>query len=252
MPSLEPLLLLAAVAVLLGACVQSVSGIGFALVASPALFALTDSAEAVTIVLCLSVAANLLVLFAERRPRAVRWELVAPIVGAALPGLVLGVLALGALSRETLQVLVGVVVLVAVGLQARSTALPAARAGASRRFAYPVGFGAGALTTTTAVNGPPLMVFLLGRGARPEEVRDSLAACFLALNVGGAAAVLALSAERRELDLVLLLILLPLVGVGHAVGRSIFLRFDRQRFAIAALGIATLSGAASVAAGLLG
>ena len=51
------------------------------------------------------------------------------------------------------------------------------------------GFAAGALTTTTSTNGPPMLLHLLGRGATPEQVRDTLTAGFIGLAALGAIAL---------------------------------------------------------------
>ena len=64
------LMALAALAALAGAFVQSATGFGFALVLSPALFAVLEPDEAVTTLLALGLALNVLVLFEHGRPRA--------------------------------------------------------------------------------------------------------------------------------------------------------------------------------------
>ena len=61
-------MILAGVAAFAGAFVQSATGFGFALVLSPALFAALDPVEAVTTLLILGLALNLLVLFERGRP----------------------------------------------------------------------------------------------------------------------------------------------------------------------------------------
>ena len=61
------LMALAAVAAFAGAAVQSASGMGFALVLSPALFAVMEPAEAVTAVLLLGAALCALVLVESHR-----------------------------------------------------------------------------------------------------------------------------------------------------------------------------------------
>ena len=61
------LMLLAAVAAFAGAFVQSATGMGFALVLSPALFAVMDPEEAVTAVLLLGAVLCALILFESRR-----------------------------------------------------------------------------------------------------------------------------------------------------------------------------------------
>src|SRR5918999_3564361 len=111
---------LAAVAAFAGAAVQSATGFGFALVLSPALFAVMEPVEAVTALLVLGVALNLLVLFEGGRPEHVDWRALAPMLLAALPGLAIGAVALTQLSKEVLQVAVGVAVIVAAGWQLRA------------------------------------------------------------------------------------------------------------------------------------
>ena len=128
------MIVLAGAAALLGALVQSATGFGFALVLSPALFAVLDPYEAVTTMLLLGPPLNLLVL-ADSRGLA-RWRVLAPMLAAAVPGLVLGALALELLSKSTLQVLVGAGVIGAAGWQLRrrsvatdTTPVPATTAG---------------------------------------------------------------------------------------------------------------------------
>ena len=78
---------LAAAAALLGAAVQSATA---ALILSPALLAVLDPYEAVTALLVLGLALNLLVRFDGGTPGPVRWRELVPVLAAAVPGLVLG------------------------------------------------------------------------------------------------------------------------------------------------------------------
>ena len=104
---------LAAAAALVGASIQSATGFGFALVLSPALFAVMDPVEAVMTLIVLGLALSLLVLFERGRPEHVDWRALAPLLVWALPGLALGAVALTRLSKEVLQVVVGVAVIAA-------------------------------------------------------------------------------------------------------------------------------------------
>ncbi len=237
---------LAAVAAFAGAAVQSATGFGFALVLSPALFAVMDPVEAVTALLVLGLALNLLVLFERGRPEHVDWRALAPMLVAAVPGLAIGAVALTELSKEVLQVAVGVAVIAAAGWQLRrrkrhTNLRPAAAWGA--------GFASGALTTSISVSGPPLVLWLEARGVRPEEFRASLAASFLALNLAGG--IVLLSAEGTgALNAGVVALLLVLVIAGYALGAGAFRRLDREKFFKLVLVLVVLTGAASVVAGL--
>jgi uncharacterized membrane protein YfcA len=236
---------LAAVAAFAGAAVQSATGFGFALVLSPALFAVMDPVEAVTALLVLGLALNLLVLFEDGRPEHVDWRALAPMLVSAVPGLAVGAVALTELSKEVLQVAVGVAVIAAAGWQLRRKShshLPPAAA-------WGAGFASGALTTSISVSGPPLVLWLEARGVRPEEFRASLAASFLALNLAGGAILVAVEGSGA-FDAGAVAVLLGLVIAGYALGALAFRRLDRERFFNLVLVLVALTGAASVVAGL--
>jgi len=237
---------LAAVAAFLGAFVQSTTGFGFALVLSPALFAALDPVEAVMTMLALGLALSLLVLFERGRPEHVNWRALVPLLLWALPGLAVGAVALTQLSKEVLQVAVGVAVIAAAAWQLRRR----------RRGAEPhpvpaaiAGFTSGALTTSINVSGPPVVLWLEARGARPEEFRASLAATFLALNLAGGALLLAAEGSA-SVDAGTVAPLLGRVGAGYALGALAFRRLNRERFYALVLALVAATGAASVAAGL--
>ncbi|MGI8945379.1 MAG: sulfite exporter TauE/SafE family protein, partial [Thermoleophilaceae bacterium] len=81
-------MVLAALATLVGASVASATGFGFALILSPAMFALLAPGEAVTTLLVLGLTLNLLILFGSGgRPQAVCWRAVGPMLAGSLPGL---------------------------------------------------------------------------------------------------------------------------------------------------------------------
>ena len=232
----------------IAALVQSATGFGFALILSPVLFALLEPPEALFLLLLLGLAVNVLVLFGERRPRRVRGREVASMLVAALPGAALGLAVLAALDKGTLQVVIGVLVIGAAAVQLAAGRRPTGGTAAPAWTAYPAGVAAGVLTTSTSLSGPPLVLWLLARRARPGEVRDSLAASFLALNVAGASGLLLAGGIDRLPGVALLTLLVPTV-LGQVLGRRAFERLDPSGFRAAALVLVTSAGAASVLAG---
>jgi uncharacterized protein len=243
---------LVAVAALVAAVVQAATGLGFALVLGPAVFALLDPEPAIVALTVLGLALNGLVLFAERRRPAVAWGEVGPILAAAAPGAVCGVVVLRALPKSWLQVAVGVAVIGAAVLRARARrdATPPTRGDPRARLV--LGFATGTLTTSAGVNGPPIALWLTHRGLGPAEVRDSLSATFLGLGLIGAV-VLApvLAVAGTEVDWSVLGAALACVVAGHAVGRRAFARIDAARYEPLLLVVVTAAGAASIAAGVL-
>jgi uncharacterized membrane protein YfcA len=167
-----------------------------------------------------------------------------PLLLAALPGLALGALLLSLLSKEPLQVGVGAAVVAAALWQHHDV-----RAG-RRVPAVAAGFVSGALTTSISINGPPLVLWLEARGLGPAELRATLAAAFLALNVAGGAVIVG-AEGGGVVDLGALGPLLAAVVAGYGVGALAFRRLDERRFGTIVLVLLVASGLASIAAGLL-
>jgi uncharacterized membrane protein YfcA len=243
--------ILAVLAVLAGAFVQSATGFGFALVASPALLAVLEPRAAVLAILALGALLNVLLLFGERRRREVRGGEVARLLAGAAPGVAAGLLVLEALAKPALQLLVGAVVVAAGVGQGR------APRGRPRRVppaggAYGVGLLSGALTTSTGVNGPPLVLWLRARGAAQGALRDSVTATLLCLSPLGLAVLLATGPVRLDLGVASAAGLALAAAVGHYAGRQAFLRLGPRHYGRAVLALVLATGAASIAAGVAG
>jgi uncharacterized membrane protein YfcA len=240
---------LAASAALAGAFVQSTTGFGFALVLSPALFAVMDPVEAVMALLVLGLALSLLVLFERGRPEHVDWRSLAPMLVAALPGLAVGAVALTQLSKQALQVAVGVAVVAVAAWQLRRRRRGSGHPRLGRGAGLGAGFVSGALTTSINVSGPPIVLWLEARRASPDEFRASLAATFVALDLtGGALLVVAQGSGSIKPGTVGPL--LGLVVAGYALGAVAFRRLNRERFYTLVLALVACTGVASIVAGL--
>ncbi len=229
----------AALALFVGAALQSATGFGFALVSAPILFALLGPREAVTAGVVVAILLNTLTLATERRRPQVLVRDAVALVAWSLPGIVLGVLALRHVPEQPLSVLVAIAVLAGLGLRVRSRRAQAVPR--RRGWHVPVaGATAGALGTSTSLNGPPLVFCLLARRASPAQTRDTLAAIFLAEAVLGIPALL-LSDTFTMPPAVGLLIAAGLAG--QLLGRRAFgwLRGERYEWAVlAALGATAL------------
>ncbi len=199
-----------------GALVQSATGFGFSLLAAPLTFAAVQPEPAVGVLLVLGTEVNLLTLATEgRRPDPLRRETALILVWSA-PGALAGVALLRSLSALVLQL--------AVTLGVVAT-LAARHVGGSRAHfpAWAAGLSAGALTTSTTTSGPPLLLHLLGRGAPPARVRDTLTVCFLGMSVLGAIALAATGTPALP-NALFVTVMIPGVALGHLAGRRLFAR----------------------------
>jgi uncharacterized membrane protein YfcA len=231
----------AAALVVAGALVQSATGFGFSLLAAPLLYAAIRPAPAVGLLLVLGTEVNVLTLATEgRRPQPLARETALMLAWAA-PGVVAGVALLRSLSALALQVAVTVGVL---------ATLVARHIGGARAHvpAWAAGLAAGALTTSTSTSGPPVLLHLLGRGAPPARIRDTLTSCFLGLAVLGGVALAATGTPALPRALYVA-VLVPAVAAGHLAGRRVFARLAASGRFEAMLSVALVI---AVAAGLVG
>jgi uncharacterized protein len=97
------------------------------------------------------------------------------------------------------------------------------------RWAAPVtGLSAGALVTSTNTSGPPLLLYLVGRGDDAHRVRDTLTVCQLGLSVIGAVALLVTGTSGAVPSAGLVAAFVPLVALAHLAGRPLFAHLARS------------------------
>jgi uncharacterized membrane protein YfcA len=204
----------ACLGVVAGAMLQAATGFGFSLLAAPLLFAAIEPEPAVVLLLVLGLEVNVLTLATERRRPQPLAGTVALMLACAIPGALAGVAVLRALPAAALQIAVTLgVVGTLVARRVRTAHVPG----------WLAGVAAGALTTSTSTNGPPILLHLLGRGVTPAQVRDTLTTCFIGLAGVGAVALL-VTGDPHLPDATLTLALVPGVLAGHLVGRRGFAR----------------------------
>ena len=217
---MTPLLAATAVAVFAGAAIQAATGFGFALLAAPLAFAALDSHEAIGLLLLLGSEIGVLTLATEGRRPQPMVRRCAIVLAWAVPAAVAGVAVLRALDAVTLQIAVSVGVAATLIVRRRA---PAEHREPEPRWAAPAtGLSAGALVTSTNTSGPPLLLYLLGRGDEATRVRDTLTVCQLGLSLIGAAALVATGTSDAVPRGWLVALFVPLVALALLAGRPLF------------------------------
>jgi uncharacterized membrane protein YfcA len=227
----------AAAAVLLAGAVQSGTGFGFSLVAVPALAAAYGPAAAVSTATLASLLQNSLTLVGERRRPEALWRVVAVLVVAGLPGMAIGAVVLKNAPDDALHLLVAVAVLGAVVARAmRKQHEPT-----SGVFAGAI---AGALSTSTGINGPPIVLHLLRRNIEPMQTRDTLAAFFIAT---GVLTVVALVLAGTFHAAPYWGVALAAAAAGQFIGRGVFMRLSKDQHERITLGLLIVSALVAAA-----
>lgn len=225
-----------------GIAMQSAIGFGAALLASPLLLLFLQPAQVVSLWLVCGLLVGSLILAEPGQRGRVQWREAGGLLAAALVGLPFGVLVLGALGRHSMQVLVGVLVLVALVAQRVRPVATGVGSGAV------AGAAAGVLTTASGLNGPPLVLWLRGRGHAPDVFRATMTMAFLPLSVVGL--VLVTAADDPALSPGLVAAGLAGTAAGWAAGAVVFRRLRPGDHRRAVTGLLAVAGVASVIAGL--
>jgi uncharacterized protein len=242
----------AGLALLAGAALQSATGFGFALVSAPLLFAAAKPGEAVGLLIVLGLVVNLMTLGTEgRRPQPLVRESLT-MLAWAIPGVFVGALALHVLDKTALQVGVTIGVFATLAVRALARRRRAQGPGEPPRWAAPVtGFSSGVLTTSTNTSGPPVVLYMLARGATPVQTRDTLTVTFVGYALLGFAALLVSGTDGVIPPADALAALVPAVVIGHLAGRPVFARIAEDRYEPVLTAVLIATALAGLATALL-
>ena len=224
-------LVIALVAVFLGATIMGTVSFGLALVVAPVLLLFLAPPEVVIIANMLITVLLAIVLFRVRQHLSLR--LVAGMAAGGLAAVPLGVLALKSADPAVLRMVIGGVILVLGILILFKVQIPLAR----QRLAGPLfGFLASLSITSLSIGGPLAAIYVMAQGWPPPVMRASLAGFFLSNYV--LAFVLYFAAGLVSLDaLANVGLLLPGLLAGLVLANLIVNRINEGAFRYAAIAV---------------
>lgn len=229
-----------AAAVFCGAAAQRVTGIGFNLLAAPALVVLLGPHNGVLISCSLSVVLNIVVLSTVWSH--VRWPSVATLLGSAIAITPLGLWTSQVSSVGTLTLMCGLYCVVGVALIALSGAAPLF---GGRKGALLAGTAAGFFNITVAIGGPAFALHALSEHWKREQIVATGQVVFLILNITAVA-------SRGELPNIgapeWALLLLPLGG-GILLGRYLSPIVSEAAGRVTTIAMAGASGLVAIVRG---
>jgi uncharacterized protein len=233
--------LVAGIAAVLGALIQSGVGLGLGLVASPVVTLIDPALMPGSMLVAGSV---LPVLILAREARHADWPGVSWALAGRLAGTAAGIWILTMVPLRALGILVGTAVLAVVAITSLGTELPR-----NRWTLVTAGVVSGTTGTATSIGGPP--VALLYQREHGPRVRATMS-LFLCVGNSIAIAALALAGRLPVRDVETGLILLACAAVGLAAGTR-FRRFiDAGRVRVAVLLVAGASAIILIVHSLVG
>ncbi|MEJ7833058.1 MAG: sulfite exporter TauE/SafE family protein [Nocardioides sp.] len=232
---------LIALAVLVGAFVQAVVGLGVGLITAPLVVAL-EPALMPSLPLWFGLVVAGASLMGERHH--VDWRAMAWALPARIPGTVLGVWLVLVFSANQLGITVALMVLLAVGLSLASFDVPV-----NPTSLVVAGFTAGVTGTATSIGGPPIA--LLFQRRRPAEVRSTLAVFFFVGVLMSMVGLLVTDALPLE-SMLVAIVVSPGMAVGIWAGMRYRDRLAGERFRLAVLVVCALAAVLLLVKSLIG
>lgn len=235
------ILVLATVIVLGAAIISGITGFGFGLISVPPLLMFFDPAGVLTITKILTISTSWIVIasaWRELQPRLLLKLLPFSIIGA-----VLGLQVLRVASAEMIKVATGVIVVCFALLLMRG--LP------EREIKHPMlgplaGLISGTMSTSTALSGPPIILWFTVSKVPVQAFRSTIAAYFLLIDLFGLPALIRGDFVTRR-DLQISVLLIPAAFIGRWAGSRLSTRFSRERFYRFTLSILVATGLLGIA-----
>jgi uncharacterized membrane protein YfcA len=232
--------LIASVIVAVGAALQGSVGFGFALMSAPILAFVDPRLVPGPLILAVTL---LLVLTAVREHQAMDLSGIGWVLFGRVPGTILAIVALDAMSERGITIGLGVLVLLAVAISLSRVNLPRTPA-----LLMVAGVVSGLMGTSSGLGGPAVAV--LYQHEPGDRVRSTLAGYFLMGAVMSLAA-LAYAGRMGRPEATLSVGLLPGIMIGFLSSKRTSRWLDGGRTRAAVLLVAGVAGLASIARGIV-
>jgi uncharacterized membrane protein YfcA len=222
------------------ALLQATNGFGFAVLAVPFFLILAPPDEAIRIILVLSLAMSAIVVPGVRK--SVEPRLLTRLTIGSFLGLPLGLLAFAYANPLAVRMAAGALVTVFALVLAESR-----WAGRHPLFSLsPItdlisGIVAGAANALIGMSGPPVLIYLMLAGARPQLVRATLLSFFFFVYAATVAAEALFIGMPVNIWLTAAS-LVPFAWIGGIIGLRFGDRLDPVRAAVLAIGVLGASG----------
>jgi uncharacterized protein len=232
--------LIIAAIVLVAGFVQSLTGFGFALMATPLLFLLMDPKTAIVLVVTI-VSVNMLVLTITYWKDINKKRTVFMGIGSLI-GVPLGTYILIILTPTAIKLAVAsIIIVLSIFLLKNSTHY-------FKQFIpwhMAAGFLSGILTSSTSLGGPPSVLFLLSQNISKKEFLGTISVTgfiLAAVTVGMFASMGLIKADILKTAL----ISLPAMGIGFWIGSIVVKKINNQLFRYIAISVVILSAVVTI------
>jgi uncharacterized protein len=238
---LSAALFVALFAALLAGVITGLTGFGLAMISTPILLFVYEPRTVIVLTVILSIFISAAVVWDSWHEA--RWRLALALLVPAIFGIVVGTVVLGAIDPVYIRLGIGAIVVFSALLLVRDFKLPGAN---TRWGALVAGSASGALTTSTGLAAPPIVLLMASRGLPKHEFRGTSVLYFLPMSIAGLV-VLAIRGLVEAPEVPLGLALVPAAIVGKAIGTRLLEHVPEKAFRSLTLGLVILTGTLGVA-----
>ena len=233
-------LLAAFLVIILAAAVSGLTGFGLAIVGVPLLLVFFEPAEVVVLIAFTSVFTNAVII--QDSWREVETRSIFSLIPWAILGLVFGTEVLLSVNPDYIRLGVGVIVVLSAILLLRDVTV---RGIEGRWGTVLAGATSGALSTSTGIAGPPIVLLFAARGLPKASFRASNAAYFLLLSVAIVVVLFARSIVEVS-QLWTAAALVPAAFIGKTLGTTLVKRLSNEAFRKITLMVVLFTGVLGV------
>lgn len=210
--------------VLIAAVLQTSTGFGFSIMATPFLLLLFEPKEAIQINLILSLVISLALMTKMKKDMDV--PILKRFVIGSVPGLAIGIFIFLLMSGTVLKMGIGIAILLLTALLVFNVRLTR-----STRGDLVVGGISGAMTTGIGMPGPPLLLYFAGTQTNKSKLRATTLMFYLYI-YSVSLVIQVVFAGTTKTVWVSSLFALPLIGLGLYFGQRLFDVIPQRAFQI--------------------
>ena len=222
--------------VVAASAVSGLTGFGLAVVGVPLLLIVYDPATVVVLIASVSLFINVVIV--QDSWREVELRAVLMLLPWAALGVFLGTEVLTRVNAEYIRLSVGLIVVLSAVLLLREASLPGAGGIWGTVLA---GTTSGALSTSTGIGGPPIVLLFAARNLPKIRFRASNAAYFFFLSIVALATLLARGIAQPS-HFWAVAALIPASFIGKMLGTALVKRLSNDGFRKITLGVVMLTG----------
>lgn len=220
--------------IFIASILQTSTGFGFSILATPFLLLLFEPAEAIQINLASSLVISLILI--RRVWKDVDVGILKRFIAGSSVGLPIGIIIFLVIDISKLKLIVSIIILVLTCML-----ILRFRINQKEKRDLVVGGLSGTLTTSIGMPGPPLLLYFSGTDTQKEKLRGTTLAFYLFIYFVSLI-IQVIFAGTNETVWTYSLIALPLVLLGLYIGQLLFKRISQHTFRIVVYIILLVSG----------